>query len=546
MPYLFYSFWLLLALLQANYTELLSDEAYYWKYSQFLDWGYFDHPPVVALLIKIGTSLFSGELGVRVVFTVMGTATIFLIERIINPQNKSLFYVIVSSVGLLYFTSVLALADVPLLFFTALFFYILKLYLNKSTIGLALLLGLTIACLLLSKYHGFVIIFIALIANLKLLKKGQFYIIVLTALLLVIPHFSWQLNNDFPSIQYHFHDRNLSGYTLSNSLNFVVAQLILFGPFIGIILWISFFRTTVKSQLEKTLYWQVIGILVFFFLLTFNGKVQGHWTSILVIPLLYFGYHYLHNNSRLKKLTFYHWPIALLLVIVVKLGLVINLPFGEKVNSLFSDYKGHEDWAKAIQNKTKELPVVFMNSYQNASKYEFYTKQKAITISNVMSRKNQYNLWKFEDSLRGKTVALIPNYVVKEFETIEGTTPAMQFGIVENFQYYSQVELVPKFWSKKITIIDSLEVNLEMLYSDSFSFLENTSYPSYISYVFFEENKYLSQHKTAINCAKVDRKNISLKMNLPEKKGTYQVYFSIKTGRFPVGLNSRVYELTLE
>jgi len=546
MPYLFYSVWLIVALLQANYTELLSDEAYYWKYSQFLDWGYFDHPPMVALLIKIGTSIFSGELGVRLLFTLVGTGTIYIIEKLVNPRNRGLFYVILSSVGLLYFTSVFALADVPLLFFTALFFYLLKLYLKKSTISLAVLLGVTTACLLLSKYHGFVIIFIALISNLQLLKKGQFYMIILTALVLVIPHFLWQVNNDFPSIQYHFHDRNLDAYSISNTLNFVGIQLVLFGPFIGIILWISFFRTTIKSQFDKVLYWQVIGVLIFFFLLTFNGKVQGHWTGILIIPLVYFGYHYLNDHIKLKKIAFYQWPIAVVLVLIVKLGLVINLPFGDQFNQLFNDYKGHQKWAKAIQSKTGELPVVFMNSYQNASKFEFYTKQKAITISNVMSRKNQYNLWQFEDSLRGETIALIPNYIVKEFETIDGISPLTHFGIINNFQYYSQVELVPKNWKKRIKTRDSLKVSLEMIHSDAFSFTENADYPSYISYVFFEDNNYISQHKTAINCATVNRQDISLKMNLPEKKGTYQVYFSIKTGRFPVGLNSRVYELILE
>lgn len=60
----FYASWFLLSLLQAATTGLFDDEAYYWVYSQYLDWGYFDHPPMIAWLIKLGTSLFAGELGV--------------------------------------------------------------------------------------------------------------------------------------------------------------------------------------------------------------------------------------------------------------------------------------------------------------------------------------------------------------------------------------------------------------------------------------------------------------------------------------------------
>ncbi len=47
-----------ISLFQAGFTELMDDEAYYWVYSRHLDWGYFDHPPMVALLIKMGYGLF--------------------------------------------------------------------------------------------------------------------------------------------------------------------------------------------------------------------------------------------------------------------------------------------------------------------------------------------------------------------------------------------------------------------------------------------------------------------------------------------------------
>ena len=51
-------------LLQSFYTGLLEDEAYYWVWSRELAWGYFDHPPMVALWAAIGSTLFSGELGI--------------------------------------------------------------------------------------------------------------------------------------------------------------------------------------------------------------------------------------------------------------------------------------------------------------------------------------------------------------------------------------------------------------------------------------------------------------------------------------------------
>src|SRR5215468_10320023 len=57
-----------LRLAAAAVTPLTFDEAYYWVWSKHLAGGYFDHPPMVAILIRLGT-LIAGdtELGVRII-----------------------------------------------------------------------------------------------------------------------------------------------------------------------------------------------------------------------------------------------------------------------------------------------------------------------------------------------------------------------------------------------------------------------------------------------------------------------------------------------
>jgi dolichol-phosphate mannosyltransferase len=60
-----YSF--VLRLLYAGQVELLPEEAYYWNYSQHPALGYLDHPPMVAWLISLGTSIAGNtELGIRI------------------------------------------------------------------------------------------------------------------------------------------------------------------------------------------------------------------------------------------------------------------------------------------------------------------------------------------------------------------------------------------------------------------------------------------------------------------------------------------------
>src|SRR5947208_14127118 len=57
-----------LRLLAAAWTPLTFDEAYYWMWSKHLAGGYYDHPPGVAAVIRLGT-LIAGdsEIGVRLV-----------------------------------------------------------------------------------------------------------------------------------------------------------------------------------------------------------------------------------------------------------------------------------------------------------------------------------------------------------------------------------------------------------------------------------------------------------------------------------------------
>src|SRR3954471_20112652 len=39
----------------ASTLELGNDEAYYWVYSEYLQWNYFDHPPLVGVWIRLFT-----------------------------------------------------------------------------------------------------------------------------------------------------------------------------------------------------------------------------------------------------------------------------------------------------------------------------------------------------------------------------------------------------------------------------------------------------------------------------------------------------------
>ena len=71
-----------LRLVAAAFTPLTFDEAYYWTWSKGLAGGYYDHPPMVAFVIRAGT-LIAGdtELGVRLVSILLALPMSFAIWR---------------------------------------------------------------------------------------------------------------------------------------------------------------------------------------------------------------------------------------------------------------------------------------------------------------------------------------------------------------------------------------------------------------------------------------------------------------------------------
>ncbi len=116
--------WAVLALFQAGFTELMDDEAYYWVYSRHLDWGYFDHPPMIALLIKAGYALFHNELGVRLGMVALNVGTLVLTDRLIPQKDNRVFYLILAGMGAMQLGGMLAVPDLPLIFCRAVFLYL--------------------------------------------------------------------------------------------------------------------------------------------------------------------------------------------------------------------------------------------------------------------------------------------------------------------------------------------------------------------------------------------------------------------------------------
>ena len=408
----------ILNIVQGSTTELLPDEAYYWVYSQYMSWGFFDHPPFVAVWVTISDFLFTDELGVRFFSSISFSLLIYLVWITIDhPLKKKftwLFIVLVFSTALLNVYGFITTPDTPLLFFFALFLWSYKEYLTKRNTVSYLLLSLAITGMMYSKYQGILIVLFIFLSNWKLAKDYKIWLVCLGALVLYIPHIHWQYVNDFPSVKYHLYERaSVATYTFEYTLMHFVNAIAILG-FTFIVMYKAFFKGIKSNDLfHKGLNYIISGFFIFFLVASFRGHVQAQWIAPIMLPLILITFNYLvENNTQLKL--FNYLAIANIIIILFVRIMIAN----EGIIPVKLDFHGNKQWTLKIKELTKGSDKLFINSFQNASIYWFYTKEKIHYQKNYLGRKNQYGFIPGNDIFTSDSIAYITR-ISKEYSTIK-------------------------------------------------------------------------------------------------------------------------------
>ncbi len=457
---IFFGTWFLLNLVQARMTGLFEDEAYYWVYSKYPAWGYFDHPPMIALFIRIGYAFLKNELGVRLLVVLSSTAVLFILEAMLPKKNDPLFYAIACSMAVLQLGGFMALPDIPMMLFTTLFFLSYRRFIQFANPLNTILMGLVIALMLYSKYQSILIIVFTLTSNPKILLKYQSYLVALIALACYLPHLFWQIQNGFISLQYQLVERNAgNSYKLSYTLEYLVGQIFFVGPFAGFLLLWAAFAYHPRDLFEKSLKYTMAGVYGFFLLMTLKGRVEANWTAPAFIPLFLLSYHYLKTKPVISRLLFRLAQITLVCVMALRIYLVLDI----KSSGWIAKDEVHNvrNVVNDIQKNANGLPVVFLDSYQNASLYWFYTGRPSFSLNTPHYHRNNYNFWPVEDSFQNKPVYVVGSYN-PEFLYDSIATPKGLLGgiVIPRYASFSNIDIESK---KAISIVNGQAHNIKLV-----------------------------------------------------------------------------------
>ena len=318
----------MLRLIVAASLELGNDEVYYQTYAQHLQWNYFDHPPMVALFIRLFTFnlYFRHELFIRlgsVVCSAIGTWLIFQIGKKISGESAAWFAAILYTTSL--FSSVIAgifiLPDSPQVVFWLLSLYGMIAILDEKTTGSSrflffIVVGISTGLCILSKVHG-VFLWIGfggfLIFNRRdlLTTRGPWVAVILT-LVIISPIYFWNLGNHFITYQYHqsrigffankpditgFLQQVLGSVLYSNPVNFIVYCMALYA--------LVRQRQHLSSK-EKLLLWISLPLIGILLLTSVFNETLPHWSgpayfSMMLIAGAWIASHRLSPGKKMLK-----------------------------------------------------------------------------------------------------------------------------------------------------------------------------------------------------------------------------------------------------
>lgn len=279
----------------AAWLPLTFDEAYYWQWSKHLAGGYYDHPPMVAVVIWLGT-LIAGdtEFGVRLVSVLLGLPMSWAVFR--SAQLLFGGVRIACTATLLLNVTLIAAAgttivtpDAPLLVASSFVLYALAQVLASGRGIWWLAVGAAVGVALLSKYTAMffgpiILIWLLWVPKLRRWLTSPWpYLGGLLALALFSPVLWWNAEHDFVSFAKQLGRARIESFRPAYIAELIPTQFAFATPLVfilGVLGLYALARREVGATGSRTLISATVWtIVVYFAWHALHARVEANWLS---------------------------------------------------------------------------------------------------------------------------------------------------------------------------------------------------------------------------------------------------------------------------
>lgn len=281
-----------------------TDEAYYWLWSERLDLGYYDHPPMIAWVIRPFTELFGvNPFAIRlpaIISWALVMAATYRLGRLVFPGSPmtAALSVLVLAIGPLFqFGAHIITPDVPLMLFSTLALLYFYQALESNRVSLWLLAGVFVGASALSKYNA-ILIPLALLPVMVVTTGGReawrspgLWLAILVAAAVSSPVFIWNHLNDWISIKYQLgHGTSIDHRNPARLLGlYISGQMANTVPWLFLLMLYSVFYAFRNLRPGNAMgFWflsfSFIVPLVFFGVLGTFSKSEPNWPAMAYVP----------------------------------------------------------------------------------------------------------------------------------------------------------------------------------------------------------------------------------------------------------------------
>jgi 4-amino-4-deoxy-L-arabinose transferase-like glycosyltransferase len=282
-----------LRLVCAALTPLTFDEAYYWTWSKHLAGGYYDHPPMVAVVIRLGTMIAGDtEFGVRLVSVLLALPMSFAVYRTTvllfdSARAAASAAVFLNLMLMVAAGTVIVTPDAPLL--TASSFVLLclaKLFVTGRG-AWWLGVGAAVGAALLSKYTALffgpvILIWLLTVPELRCwLRTPWPYLGGLVALAIFSPVLTWNAEHHWVSFAKQFGRARVDQLTLRYIIELLPTQIAFATPPVFGLAAMGLFALAKRG--EGTLAGRVLinamvwTLTIYFVWHSLHGRVEANW-----------------------------------------------------------------------------------------------------------------------------------------------------------------------------------------------------------------------------------------------------------------------------
>jgi 4-amino-4-deoxy-L-arabinose transferase-like glycosyltransferase len=380
---------------------IMPQDAYYDFYAQHLDLSYYDHPPMIAYLLRLFTSLFGKKVFVlKLADTTITALTVFAFylfaKKFLSESKARIATALLLSTLMISLLSLVSTPDVPLMLcWTISLNFLYEAILNKKNncwIWAGIFTGLSFD----SKYTAlFIIIGLAgflIIAKpyRKLILSRWFIIYLFCFAITILPVVIWNVRNGFASFKFQSEGRVKEGFQIDPNgfLGVIGHQSAILLPLLFFSFIYFIYRLVRKYGIrfgrlpagQLFLLSFFIPIFLGFFSLSFIYWVKINW----MMPAYISGIIWISRYWNKKWLRF-----QLIFSLVLHLVIAIEIIF--YIVPIRSDdtWFGWSAFSEQVKNIRKQYPDAFIFSaddYKTSSVLNFYLNEMVYS-KNVLSEK---------------------------------------------------------------------------------------------------------------------------------------------------------------